>query len=809
MSFSRKPSFSHTSSRPRSVNAVDVWPSTDTRTRSTSLNQDYDFKHTEASVSVPGTSNIDVPGVRSPALTGWRTDSARSIGGPEVPSPPSVYTVDSPTSSCYNTTGASNPHDYFPTPNSRPPSELRRSRSGLVVAEEETASPLSIGADELADDTFIPASASQVSAPLSGPPRPPDTSIQEVDSPASSGTRMGFGRRYDQAPTPGIYLERRRPSRASDERVVGTSHDVVEDDDVNAPRFASDHEDASGLFGDYKFGQSVNDTDYFSFRKGLAAPGSRHLNAPNAHEEVSPKSTPVEGYTPFESYAPQERQRAEGMDQTADTIRTNDSASTTGHRDSTTSSVTLVPPPDEEKPDNGDRKGSRVFWPFGRNQSKDELEGSPPGRSKHAYREKVQKMRNGENVRPGCKRLTTTSIKREKFVMKLAKALLAFGAPSHRIESQLQSASHVLRLDARFVHFPNMIMVTFQSPQGSTNEIHFIRASGRVALTSLHRVHTVYREVLHDRLSTDEGVKKLDEILRAKPHYSIYFRCLLAFICASIICVLAFGGSLLDMFLAGAAASILQLLGLRAAAKSSVYANVYEISVSIIVSFVARGFGTVPNQIFCFSAISSGGVVLVLPGFTVLVSALELTAQNIMCGSVRMVYAVIYTLFLGFGLTIGSELFLVIVPEARKAQDITTLLESHTYHGYLLNNNASIPLAQTSGTWSFTDISQAQSRVIKVGSVVIGVCGNIWSRLGGGTAFTVMVTGVLFLVPSALGNGGGLIGSYNTSSQEYSNSFDLGVRMIEVGIGVTLGLFLAAMLVYSWGGRKSGGHFGF
>jgi len=265
------------------------------------------------------------------------------------------------------------------------------------------------------------------------------------------------------------------------------------------------------------------------------------------------------------------------------------------------------------------------------------------------------------------------------------------------------------------------------------------------------------------------------------------------------------------------------------------------------------------------------------------VSALELTAQNIMCGSVRMVYAVIYTLFLGFGLTIGSELFLVIVPEARKMQDITTLLESHAYHGYLLNNNASIPVAQTAGMWSFTDISQAQSRVIKgcyrdptwpwwrqpfpwwtafflvpiysfcsslanlqsiksaqmaamvafscaayaanrganlvfsdrpemvsaVGSVVIGVCGNIWSRLGGGTAFTVMVTGVLFLVPSALGNGGGLIGSYNSSSQEYSNSFDLGVRMIEVGIGVTLGLFLAAMLVYSWGGRKSVGHFGF
>lgn len=43
--------------------------------------------------------------------------------------------------------------------------------------------------------------------------------------------------------------------------------------------------------------------------------------------------------------------------------------------------------------------------------------------------------------------------------------------------------------------------------------------------------------------------------------------------------------------------------------------------------------------------------------------------------------------------------------------------------------------------------SNRPEMVSAVGSVVIGVCGNIWSRLGGGTAFTVMVTGVLFLVP--------------------------------------------------------------
>lgn len=38
--------------------------------------------------------------------------------------------------------------------------------------------------------------------------------------------------------------------------------------------------------------------------------------------------------------------------------------------------------------------------------------------------------------------------KRKKFILKLAKALLAFGAPSHRIESQLAAAAEILGVTA-------------------------------------------------------------------------------------------------------------------------------------------------------------------------------------------------------------------------------------------------------------------------------------------------------------------------------------------------------------------------
>lgn len=42
-----------------------------------------------------------------------------------------------------------------------------------------------------------------------------------------------------------------------------------------------------------------------------------------------------------------------------------------------------------------------------------------------------------------------------------------------------------------------------------------------------------------------------------------------------------------------------------------------RISVSIFVAFVARGLSSIPGHVFCYSAISSAGVVLILPGFTI------------------------------------------------------------------------------------------------------------------------------------------------------------------------------------------------
>ena len=92
-----------------------------------------------------------------------------------------------------------------------------------------------------------------------------------------------------------------------------------------------------------------------------------------------------------------------------------------------------------------------------------------------------------------------------------------------------------------------------------------------------------------------------------------------------------------------------------------------RISIATVISFTARGLST--TGLFCYQAVASAGVVLILPGYTICESpmlfpvahtavcgSLELASKHIVPGSVRMVYAIIYSLFLvGFEWVLSIE----------------------------------------------------------------------------------------------------------------------------------------------------------
>lgn len=61
------------------------------------------------------------------------------------------------------------------------------------------------------------------------------------------------------------------------------------------------------------------------------------------------------------------------------------------------------------------------------------------------------------------------------------------------------------------------------------------------------------------------------------------------------------------------------------AAKNDLYSNIFEISVSALFSFIAAALSS--SGYFCYTAVASSSIVLILPGYIVLSGSLELACK--------------------------------------------------------------------------------------------------------------------------------------------------------------------------------------
>lgn len=153
---------------------------------------------------------------------------------------------------------------------------------------------------------------------------------------------------------------------------------------------------------------------------------------------------------------------------------------------------------------------------------------------------------------------------------------MTFGAPSHRVESQLLACARILEVDAEFIHIPGIILCSFGDMDMKTSETHIVKTGGGLDLGNLHKVHQIYRSVVHDEICAKTANAQLSELLHSKPLYSKSVRLALAFTLSLLICPLAFGGSFVDMWIAGIGAIIISFMRLAVASDSQLYANLFE-----------------------------------------------------------------------------------------------------------------------------------------------------------------------------------------------------------------------------------------
>jgi len=409
--------------------------------------------------------------------------------------------------------------------------------------------------------------------------------------------------------------------------------------------------------------------------------------------------------------------------------------------------------------------------------------------------------------------------------------------------------SRVLEIEGQFLYMPNCMIISFDDPDTHTTEVKLVRATQFVNLGKLRDTHSIYKEVVHDIIGVEEAMERLEAITTSQNKYGRWVIVLLYGLASACVGPFAFGARPIDLPIAFILGALLGILQHIIAPKSELYNNVFEVSAAVLTSFLARAFGSIQHgELFCFSALCQSAIALILPGYTVLCGSLELQSRNMVAGSVRMVYAIIYSLFLGFGITIGTSFYGGIDKNA--TSDTSCRTETSTWFKFIFVPPFTLCLIMINqGKWKQTPIMMIIAFVGYIvnhfsalrfstnaqiantlGALAIGILGNLYSRLRHGLAAAALLPAIYVQVPSGLAasgslvsgitsanqitrqkvngtvtNGTSIISSATSSASGVSDMiFNVGYSMIQVAIGITVGLFLSALVVYPFGKRRSG-----
>lgn len=88
------------------------------------------------------------------------------------------------------------------------------------------------------------------------------------------------------------------------------------------------------------------------------------------------------------------------------------------------------------------------------------------------------------------------TIIRQKYLINLCKALMQYGAPTHRLEEYLRMSARVLETNAQFLYIPGSMIVSFEDQDTHTSEVKLVKVDQGLDLGKLSDVHEIYKEVV-------------------------------------------------------------------------------------------------------------------------------------------------------------------------------------------------------------------------------------------------------------------------------------------------------------------------
>ncbi|KAM3585965.1 pheromone-regulated protein prm10 [Umbelopsis sp. WA50703] len=400
---------------------------------------------------------------------------------------------------------------------------------------------------------------------------------------------------------------------------------------------------------------------------------------------------------------------------------------------------------------------------------------------------------------------------KKKLLALMSQCLVRSGCPSHRIESSLDQTARYLEVEAAFSYVPGQMTISFGNAITTSSHTVLIKVHQGHDMKKLAVVDDVANALCRSEIPVHDCLVELEEIHHSPPTWGSWATILAFTICSSTSCLVMFGGSWSDALVSALLGFLVGALNVLAS-HHSVYSNVFEVSASAAVAVISRSL----FKWVCFSKVALSAVIVLLPGYSMTVAVMELSARQIAAGTIRFVYSVIYAFILGYGLQIGSSLYGTLNP----VSDSTGLCEpgiSEWYYVPLLPLLA-ISIAMTFGAsvkqWPsmivcciiafiivfflnkvITDYQIAAS----ISAFAIGLYANLALKVTRTPPLVPLCCGITLLVPGGIG----VRGAYHLLMDDDPDGSAFALNMVVVALGIAVGLFASTMIIYPRSKRRS------
>ncbi len=347
------------------------------------------------------------------------------------------------------------------------------------------------------------------------------------------------------------------------------------------------------------------------------------------------------------------------------------------------------------------------------------------------------------------------------FLLELGRCLQKYGAPAHRLEEALTRVAQRLGMEGQFFCGPTAFFA-FIGEQGQRQRTYLERTvAGDCSLDKLNTVYEVAREVGAGRMGAEEGQVRLRQVEDAPDRYSPTL-VLLSTGLVSAAAVPLFGGGWGEVLFGGLAGLVGGLVPVFARGRAGLR-DMGPALGALAVSFLAclaNGLPVAMNP----TTLILAGLVVHLPGLTLVTALNELATGHLVAGTARMAGTAMTFLQLAFGVVVGQQLGARLVPVHAHAPQVLpgwtlvpvvilaamgflVLFQGRTRdYGWTLGACALGLLGARAGA-----AVGGPEFGVGLGAFLLGVGSNLFSRRFDRPSLTTLLPGLMLLLPGSWG----------------------------------------------------------